>query len=89
MEDLQRGLSFDLMPNPGDGLFTLRMEVPQSGEVVYQVFDAVGRLVHKSESWSSGTVTEVFDLRHLPSGTYEVKVNCGRYQGVKKMVIAR
>ncbi|MEY3367870.1 MAG: hypothetical protein RI973_1025 [Bacteroidota bacterium] len=89
MEDLQRGLSFDLMPNPGDGLFTLRMEVPQSGEVVYQVFDAVGRLVYRSESWSAGAVTEVFDLRHLPSGTYEVKVNCGRYQGVKKMVIAR
>lgn len=88
-EDLQRDLSFDLMPNPGDGLFTLRMEVPQAGEAIYQVFDAVGRLVYRFESWSAGAVAEVIDLRHLPSGTYEIKVNCGRYQGVKKMVIAR
>ncbi len=81
------GLVFEVLPNPSDGLFTLKMDLPIFTSLDLTVFDVVGRQVFASQTEAAGAVQQPLDLRGLASGTYLLRVSDGEHWGVKKLVV--
>ncbi len=80
-------LLFEVLPNPSDGLFTLKMDLPTFTSLDLTVFDVVGRQVFASQMEGAGVVQQPLDLRALASGTYLLRVSNGKQWGVKKLVV--
>jgi hypothetical protein len=83
------GLYFDVMPNPGSGLFWVKMDLPQFSRLQVSVYDVLGRMVFRSEMEGVGGISAPLDLQHLPSGTYQLRINEGVRWGVKRLVVAK
>lgn len=77
----ERAWSFSLVPNPGDGLFTIATSGRVDGALT--VYDTKGGLVV-----SFNAVPEVLDLRSQPSGSYVVVVET-RNDAVSRVVVVR
>ncbi len=80
-------LVFEVLPNPSDGLFTLKMDLPTFASLDLTVFDVVGRQVFASQMEATGAVQQPLDLRGLASGAYLLRVSNGEQWGIKKLVI--
>jgi subtilisin-like proprotein convertase family protein len=80
-------LVFEVLPNPSNGLFILKMDLPSSAKLDLSVFDVVGRQVFASQMEAVGSVQQPLDLQGLASGTYLLRVTDGEQSGVKRLVI--
>ncbi|MBI1226128.1 MAG: T9SS type A sorting domain-containing protein [Bacteroidetes bacterium] len=80
-------LQFEVLPNPSNGLFTLKMDLPSIVKLELSVHDVVGRQVFASQIGAVGAVQQSLDLRGLASGTYVLRISSGSAWGVKKLVI--
>ncbi len=89
VDDASQNLEFDVLPNPSDGLFTLRMNLPAPGKLQLSIFDVAGRLVFRQSIPASGRVEAQIDLRFLANGSYQLRVNDEKTWGVKRLVITR
>jgi subtilisin-like proprotein convertase family protein len=89
VQDLPGRLAFEVLPNPSDGLFTLRMDLTTPVELQLAVFDVAGKLVFRSKIKATGSLEEYLDLRFLASGSYQLRVNDQRTWGVKRLVIVK
>jgi len=83
------GLLFEVLPNPSEGLFILKMDLPSFAKLELSVFDVVGRQVFTSQLEAVSAVQQPFDLQGLASGTYLLRVTDGEQSGVKRLVIIR
>jgi hypothetical protein len=73
-------VSFQLNPNPTDGVVTVDFNLDENQPVTFSVYDLTGKLVFtNSQQVSGGEQSLHFDLRNLPSGVYlaEVKMLSG------------
>jgi hypothetical protein len=83
-------IDFELYPNPGDGIFNLRLESGNDGTATVMVLDGLGKLVmHSDWSLSKGLNVTQFDLSGMPNGVYQVQVRYREMVKSKKMVIVR
>ncbi len=73
-------LSFSLYPNPTSGLFTMNLADASKVEIT----NALGQLVFEKQL-NAGE--QAIDLSNVVEGVYFVKVNTGKQQGVKRVVI--
>ncbi len=87
--DVPQALAFNISPNPGNGLFSLRMETPASSLLHLTVSDMSGRIVHSDELKDMGTIEQMIDLRYLNNGLYQIRLDDGRNWGVQRLVIAK
>ncbi|MCF8247533.1 MAG: proprotein convertase P-domain-containing protein [Saprospiraceae bacterium] len=85
--ELFGGLVFEVLPNPSDGFFTLKLDLPTFANLDLTVFDVVGRRVFASQTEAVGAVQQPLDLRGLASGAYLLKVRVGELSGVKRLII--
>lgn len=69
VNEIQKTLSFDLYPNPSNGLLTLSLE--DTKDIYYQVIDVLGKNIVTAQPLS---LVETIDLSNLPNGTYMIKV---------------
>ncbi len=83
------GLLFEVLPNPSEGLFILKMDLPSFAKLELSVFDVEGRSVFASQMEAVGAVQQPLNLRELASGTYLLRVSDGKQLGVKRLVIIR
>jgi hypothetical protein len=83
-------IDFELYPNPGDGVFNLRLESGTDETATVTVLDGLGKLVFNS-AWSitKGLNVNQFDLSSMANGVYQVQVGYGDMVKSKKMVIVR
>jgi SprB repeat/Secretion system C-terminal sorting domain len=81
------GLPFEVMPNPSNGLFLLKMELPGLSNLELAVFDVVGRQVFAAQMELVGASQYPLDLQGLASGTYLLRVRNGERWGVSKLVV--
>lgn len=84
------------VPNPFSGATTLRIGLPGEADVILDVFDVAGRLVHTRSypQLSRGWSELVFDGRDdagrsLPGGVYFYQVRAGGAIVTQKMVLTR
>jgi len=64
-------LSCSVYPNPTTELLSLSIEITDSSDLFYQLYDISGRLL---ETEKIGCVLTTIDMRHLSSATYFLKV---------------
>lgn len=90
-QDLPGTLQLGNYPNPFSGSTTVRLELPESGDVRIVVYDMTGREVRQMHDGylSMGTHEFRFDAESLPSGTYLYRVSTNRGQETGTMTLVR
>jgi hypothetical protein len=86
--DLYTG--FSVYPNPGDGIFNIKLESPTETEVTMILTDGLGKVV-LSNTWSlfEGQNSYQLDLINLASGVYQVQILQGDRLMTKKIVLMK
>lgn len=78
----------DFYPNPTAHNANIQIYAPIEAEAQIQLFDAVGRLAHRSEvDLYSGVNTVELQIADLPVGSYFAKIVIGKETFQKKLVI--
>lgn len=81
-------LAFDISPNPGDGLLTIKLA--DVGSVIeIHVADMTGRTLYTTQLNNTPGGQQQLDLRFLPDGNYFLRISDGEKWGVRKIVMVR
>ncbi len=79
--------SFELMPNPTTGGFTVLLESSVAGSFELELINLLGeRLAHISRSNFSGRLVQPFDLSAQPAGVYFVNLRSSQGNITRKVV---
>ena len=78
-------------PNPFNPNATIRYSVPKSGNVLLQVYDALGREIMTlvNEAKTAGNYEISFKAGNLPSGVYFYRMKSGSFVDTKKMLLLK
>jgi len=80
--------SFNVTPNPGNGIFMLNYTVAKQEDVQITVFDNLGQSVFAKTTAANANVnTTMIDLSSLSKGVYLVQVKTNNGVAVKRLVI--
>lgn len=80
----------NIFPNPTQGLFNLKFELPEQGQTFIRIFDQRGVLIFSSDLGNfSGSYSESIDLGNQPAGTYFVMIRQDTFSVSKKVIISR
>ena len=75
-----------LYPNPGDGLFQIRISGPQITSGIVRVINASGQVVREL-SFNDPSELKVLDLRGEATGIYLLQVDAGERQSTHQLII--
>ena len=71
--------AFNVYPNPSKGKVTLSMYLPNTSDMKAIIYNSLGQTVFNNTYLArSGTTSIDFDLAHLTSGIYFLKVIAGK-----------
>jgi hypothetical protein len=85
-EDINSPVS--IYPNPGDGLFTLRLYSIKQEVFTVQIFNNLGSMISElNDIGVKGTVQKVIDLRSEANGVYSVLIRNNNTWIVKKVLL--
>jgi hypothetical protein len=87
-DEASGNLVFEVTPNPSQGLFMVKLDLPGLTDLELNVYDVVGRHVFAVQTAAVGASQLPLDLQGLPSGTYLLRVRSGEQWGVRKLVVA-
>jgi hypothetical protein len=78
-------------PNPFNPVTTINYTLPTDEKVVIRVYDILGREIALlvNEEKSAGTYSMRFDASNLASGIYFYSIKAGKFNQVKKIVLAK
>ncbi|MBK7408859.1 MAG: PDZ domain-containing protein [Saprospirales bacterium] len=80
--------SLKLTPNPSEGSFGLRFDLPTRGNTVVRVFNPLGRLIYDYDLGSfSGAFNDQVDISQNGPGTYYLEIKQGDKVTAKKIVL--
>ncbi len=73
IDDMQQDFKFTVYPNPNDGNFKIRYQLPQNKKGTLEIFDVTGKLVYKQNlpQWSS---MQSISLKNLSDGIYNAAI---------------
>ncbi len=82
-------VQMDIYPNPGNGLFNLRMTSEVEDDVDIIVTDAIGKAVFSAKrTLYEGMTIDQLDLTSLANGVYQIHVQKGEWMMTRKLIIA-
>ena len=88
MDEYGRNGDIQILPNPNSGRFTVKINLPNAGEVQLLFRDLTGRTLREYFlSPIAGTVEQEIDLGRLPSGMYLMEVMSQGRRTVEKVMI--
>ena len=78
-------------PNPFNPTTTIQYELPEASSVSVKVYDVLGREVANlvDEYKNAGSYKVSFDASRLSSGVYIYRIEAGKFNSVKKMVLMK
>jgi hypothetical protein len=78
-------------PNPFNPVTTIRYQIPEQSFTTLKVFDLLGREISTlvREDKSPGNYEVRFDASGLPSGIYFYKLQVGKFNETKKMILLK
>lgn len=80
----------DFYPNPSAHNTNVQIYAPVEAEAQIQLFDAIGRLAHRTEvDLYSGVNTVELQIANLPVGSYYARILIGKEAFQKKLVIVK
>jgi serine protease len=75
-------------PNPSNGVFDLRLELPNYGNYQISIFDVLGKLYHRRDFCvSSKSHTEHLNLKDIKQGYYIIQISGDKYSKSSGIVI--
>jgi Secretion system C-terminal sorting domain len=79
-------MSFRIIPNPNQGIFTVELPIPATSNMVLRVTDLTGKLLQEKQT-QVGKQTQTVQADYLPNGLYFLHVvSDGKVVGVEKFV---
>ncbi len=82
--------STEMYPNPSDGNFTIKIELPVEQEITIEIIDNLGKLIYIKESgMQRGIFSENIFLNRLSNGVYFVIIKSDFDQTINRFVISR
>lgn len=81
--------SFNLFPNPSQGMVTISMEGIATGEISMEVIDVTGKIVFTQNVLFDGNKTNyTLDLSSLENGTYLINISMQEGTATRRIVLA-
>lgn len=82
---------WDNYPNPFNPSTVIAFSLPERESVILDVFNTSGQKVRTlvDESFAAGSYEVTFDGSGLPSGTYFYRLQAGKFNAVKKMILTK
>jgi dienelactone hydrolase len=89
LTDEKNAVDFSVIPNPNKGLFTLELESLNGSSPLISIYNTLGSIVEerKIETIENETEQLSFNLNHLPSGIYFIRITGNSGQLTKRFVI--
>lgn len=90
ISDLQNSVSsFNVYPNPANGLISIQVVLKESSNLIIEVTDILGKQVAIiiEENQSPGTFTKQFNTALLPNGNYVVRLRVNGRTTTQKLII--
>jgi len=80
---------FNIYPNPNDGTFSVKLEIPNKSNTQLELMDISGRVIHRQQlGVLIGENIINLDLGSLiSSGAYFIRINAGDSRLVKKIIV--
>jgi hypothetical protein len=79
-------LSWHIVPNPNNGVFSINMNSALSQSAQITIRDISGRPIHKQVA-EQGSISIQVQTQNLPAGIYLVSLEIGEYKYNKRMVL--
>ncbi|MBA3704664.1 MAG: PKD domain-containing protein [Bacteroidetes bacterium] len=87
MNEEKKNNMFDVFPNPGNGLYTVRFLNVMDNDALIDVFNILGEKVFSEKIKTTNAITEEsIDLTSLPAGVFMLKLNLGSNQYTKTIL---
>ncbi len=83
---------FELYPNPSSDVVNFDLDIKNREKVNVSIWDISGKLIDAnaiSKELETGTHTESFSVSRIPEGVYTLKINIGKQNYQKKLIIVR
>lgn len=81
---------FSVYPNPTNGVLNLSYRAQEDAQVELSVVDALGRVVFNENRMMQGGHNDLaLRLKHLPAGSYMLRITNGIQREAKRFVIAK
>lgn len=90
--EVESALKFsDVFPNPGTGIFSLKISSEKEQEITVRLLDLTGNdmLRKKTHKLRKGENTIHLDLREMPSQVYFLQINGAGFKAGRKVVLSR
>ena len=79
--------SVSVYPNPSNGLFNLKVNNPETTDLIIELMDVQGQIIYKNEVKAVMNYNEEIDASTFAKGIYYLRVNNGTDIKVQKVVI--
>ena len=74
-------------PNPGEGIFTIRLTGFKNENIQLTIFDLHGRIINNEALLIKNELTKEVDITNLPKGLYYVRLTTKEKTIIRKLVI--
>ena len=79
-----------VLPNPGSGVFTLRVNTPQADVLEITIYDMIGtRVFYENNIDVTGQFAKVINLTSQPEGLYFLKIAGKQLMTTQKLIIRK
>ena len=80
--------SFEVYPNPTDGILNVALDLQNAGMVQFDVIDITGRTVLSfNEAANSGVNNMVYDLNSAAAGVYQLRLTVGNNATSQQIIV--
>lgn len=79
--------SFELYPNPSDGVFHIAFELYQRKDVSVEVLDLSGKILLRKAGGTTQVFREEIDLGNFSSGLYILRIKAGENASYQKLIL--
>ncbi|MCK5346658.1 MAG: T9SS type A sorting domain-containing protein, partial [Candidatus Heimdallarchaeota archaeon] len=77
----------NIVPNPNNGLFTIKMKYFDKSDIQLSIVDIQGKEVFEKILESKTKIEESLNLQGLPMGTYYLKIIGDKFTRIEKLII--
>lgn len=90
-EELTQVKDFKLYPNPSNGIFEIQADLEENQKATIEVYNVLGKRVFVRNLEPSVKINENFDLEHLGSGTFFLKMSLenGAFANKKIFILSK
>lgn len=83
INELENTIAFDIYPNPSDDMVNVTLEMKNGEHATIQIINSLGQIVLSNVIKNSHSS---FNIAHLPTGVYYVKLQNDKGSAIKKVI---